>query len=479
MSRSRWRCWFRGLCLWLLLAVPGVAQSADASARQIQDTVGWHVVQAGETLQSITAKYLGTPHLWPENHKLNPQIRDPHLLWPGQRIKVIVERQIPAQSAEIEKISNEVDKNLQLTGWQQAQAGDALKPKDGVRTFEDSSAALRFDDGSNLTLNEYSQVFLKEMQTTVTGVRQGEITIERGQADFKLQAPKPEKSDIAIVVGTTVSRPRPGPGGTAETRTRLAASGVSQLMVFGGSSELEAGGLKVAVATGMGTSVTAGEAPKPPEPLLPAAALESPPEASQWNFANPHFAWQPVPGAASYNFEVCRDSACTQLVGRTSELKTPSFQPVTGLPRGLLFWRVQAVAPSGLDGYSSKPRSLHILSENVDLEPPLLAVAVVGAGDVRPDGVVLLGPGGALRWAARDDASGVAAVRYRWADAAWQLVAGADIAAPAGEGEPVLHVLQLAAVDHLGRQRTLEVRVHSTASEPLLPPTARRGVEPR
>lgn len=103
---------------WLLLLalMPAIA-ARSATDEAPEDTIGWHVVQEGESLQTITARYLGTSDLWFANLKLNPQLRNPSLLRPGQRIRVILDRQVPARRARIEKVANEVDKNVQRAGW--------------------------------------------------------------------------------------------------------------------------------------------------------------------------------------------------------------------------------------------------------------------------------------------------------------------------------------------------------------------------
>lgn len=145
----------------LTLALSGVLAPALAADEKPEDTIGWHVVQPGETIEKITARYLGTPRLWPENLRLNPEITNPRHLQVGQRIRVILERQVPARRARVETVANDVDKNLKRTGWRDAAAGDELAPLDGIRTRERSSTELDFDDGSNLTLTELSQIYLR------------------------------------------------------------------------------------------------------------------------------------------------------------------------------------------------------------------------------------------------------------------------------------------------------------------------------
>ncbi|MEM6455295.1 MAG: LysM peptidoglycan-binding domain-containing protein [Acidobacteriota bacterium] len=416
------------LVVLLLGALIAGTPPLHAQAGTPVDTLGWHVVQDGETLESITRRYLGTGELWPENHRLNPWIDDPNRLWPGQRLRIITERQIPRAGALVAQVRNEVDKNLARRGWIDASRGDALRPRDALRTSANSSAQLTFDDGAELVLTEYSQIFLKGLDALPTGVKRGTIEIARGQADFKLDAPKrrAERSEIELVIGDTVARPRPGDAAKAETRARASDDGKASLMVYGGRSEVEAAGQTVAVAQGEGTTVTPGEAPTPPERLLKRPALRRPAERDRFDYANPAFRWNAVDGAARYVLEICQDAECGALVQRVADLgaDTTTWRS-TRLPAEALYWRVTAVAASGLDGYPSRSVPFTIARDATDVAPPVVLVGVVGAGGTDADGALVVEARDRLRLFARDDASGVRTLRYRWAASEpWTPVSG-------------------------------------------------------
>lgn len=465
---------------------PVAAQAAQSRRLDATDTVDWHVVEAGETLEIITRKYLGTKDLWYENWRLNPQIEDPDLLQPGQRIRVIKERLVPARRAELQRVANDVDKNPQRQGWIDAAQGDLVEAPAGIRTSARSSAQVALDEGSALTLTEYTQIFLKEMTTTLTGVQRGAIEIERGQADLDLRVAQAEKADIEIIMGGTVARPRVGAAGRAETRARTSeAGGGAQVMVYGGSSEVAAGGRSVAVPTGMGTSVPEGGVPAPPEKLLPRPVTIAPRPGSTWAFRNPRFAWQPVRGARSYTLEVCADPACAGLVARVTGLEAATWDPATleppGLAAGSHLWRVTAVARSGLDGYPSRPVRVTVappevpdpVADWVDIRPPAVVAMISdgGIGAVRPDGALVLGAGARIRLEARDDAAGVAAVRYRWNGGRWLTWRGGDLPAPSGAGP---HRLEVEAEDRLGRRSApWQLEVVRDAETPAAPAVER------
>jgi len=47
-----------------------------------------YTIQKGDTLSGIAEKALGAANRWPEIHKINKQIKNPNLIFPGQKIKM-------------------------------------------------------------------------------------------------------------------------------------------------------------------------------------------------------------------------------------------------------------------------------------------------------------------------------------------------------------------------------------------------------
>lgn len=340
--------------------------------------VRWHIVRPGETLRGITARYTGSQSGWQANHRLNPDIADPDLLHPGQRIRVLLPQRGAAPAAQVQRLARRVDEKPSPIPWSGAQVGDLLVEHDGLRTYASSSAEMAFTDGTRLLVTEDSLVFLQRTGGSLQGVQRQAVEIVQGQADVEARpaAGRPA-AEVEIVLGNARALSRPGAAGTSQSRARRADGGGAKVMVYGGTGEVSAGGARVAVPEGMGTSVAQAGPPAPPEKLLPAPRLLSPAAGAEVACANPALAWDAVPEADSYTVEVCRDGGCGELVERATGVAATGWRAAS-LPKGDLFWRVTARSRSGLDGYPSTAAALAVTAEQDDLDPPTGTLRITG-----------------------------------------------------------------------------------------------------
>ena len=390
-----------GVLLALLLATPEAWGQPVSAGSAGSATAAWHIVRPGETLEGIAQRFLGSSRLWPEIHRLNPEIADPDRIEPGSRIRMPTFKSV-LPAARLTRLSRQVEDQPSPITWGQAQLGDVLVERDGVRTRRKASAEMQFLDGARLVMTEDSLVFLRRSGSALRGqVERKSIEIVEGQADLETRAassaPPP---DVEIILGNTKATTRADLSGTAQTRARRSEEGGAKLMAYGGESEVEAGGAKVQVPRGMGTSVAAQGPPSPPEPLLPAPRLTDPASGAERACADPVLSWEAVPGASSYIVEVCRDPGCGELVERRAGETGTQWRPAA-LPVGPLQWRVTARAASGLDGYPSETSRLAVTSDRKGIAPPTGSLQVTGP-QVRVGERLFVGPAAGVQVAALD-----------------------------------------------------------------------------
>ncbi|HEY5604137.1 MAG TPA: LysM domain-containing protein [Gammaproteobacteria bacterium] len=77
-----------GLTVWMIL---GTAAADKIALRS--DHPDRYVVVKGDTLWDISARFLETPWRWPEVWSFNPQIENPHLIYPGDVVSLVYDEQ--------------------------------------------------------------------------------------------------------------------------------------------------------------------------------------------------------------------------------------------------------------------------------------------------------------------------------------------------------------------------------------------------
>jgi hypothetical protein len=371
-----------GLLLNSLLGTATASAQSGTPAAPGTGEVVWHIVRPGETLEQIATRYLGSVQRWKELHQINPTIADPNRIEPGQRIRLPSVRQaLPV--ATVNRLSRQVEDQPSPIAWTDARLGDLLVERDGMRTFGKSSAELLFTDGARLTVTEDSLVFLRRSGAVLKGVERKSIELMNGQAELDARSNTPSTAasaapEVEIIVGASRTTSRADKSGGAQTRARKAEGNSAKVMVYGGESDVEAGGAKVQVPRGMGTSVAETGPPSPPEKLLSAPPGTDPAAGAERACADPLFSWQAVPEAASYTVEICRDPGCAELVERQTGETGAQWRPAAPLALGSYFWRVTARSLSGLDGYPSEASRLAITSDRTGVQAPTGSLQIGG-----------------------------------------------------------------------------------------------------
>src|SRR5690606_318122 len=64
-----------------------VGTSGTTLGRPARNLPEYHVVKKGDTLWDLSAHYYGSPWAWPQVWSLNPQIENPHWIYPGDQLR--------------------------------------------------------------------------------------------------------------------------------------------------------------------------------------------------------------------------------------------------------------------------------------------------------------------------------------------------------------------------------------------------------
>ena len=348
---------------------------------------GVHIVRQGETLREITSYYLGSDDLWQENLRLNPQLANPDLIYPGQRIMVLREPNQGVSNALLTQVAGRVEDRPMPHPWDEAQVRDLLLERDGIRTYEGSSTRMTFPDGTSVLLTEDSLVFLRKSGKLLTGAESKSVEIVEGQADIDAQLGTGSQAQVEILVGGALATLNLDDQGVGYTRAKKVEGVGDFVMMYEGDGEVEAAGEKVQVDRGMGTAVADNQPPSPPEALLLAPEPTMPSANSVLDYANPGFEWEPIEDAASYTLELCRDDLCGELILRETGLVASSWTAAQALPAEDLYWRVTATSATGLDGYPSVATPFSLVSARLgttgasarlDTTPPRGELQVIG-----------------------------------------------------------------------------------------------------
>lgn len=223
-------------------------------AEEFQDIT----VKPGDTLWSISNKYLKDPKKWDVILKYNNLPSNPYAALPGMKLRVpvsIIKEEYRA--ARFTDIVNDVRLRKKDTSlWQKADIKDELYNGDTLRTNVDSKADIRFYTGQILNLLSNSMVVLRP---------------PKKEADIHLISGQIKSVDTKVI--TAAAKIVPKVAGT-EFGAKIKEDLTTLVQVYKGKAIVEAKGKKVEVNEGFGTEVKIDMPPSPPIKLPPEAKFE-------------------------------------------------------------------------------------------------------------------------------------------------------------------------------------------------------------
>lgn len=84
-----------GCLAFVFLLAAGLSGQAAAQPTLADDHPEVYTVKKGDTLWDIAGRFLEEPWQWPEVWRANPEIDNPHLIYPGDRLRLVMENGRP------------------------------------------------------------------------------------------------------------------------------------------------------------------------------------------------------------------------------------------------------------------------------------------------------------------------------------------------------------------------------------------------
>lgn len=362
----------RFAALGLVLAPLAGAAAPVAVSAVDGDTVD-HVVAPGDTLIGLRDRLLqpGTP--WSVIQRLN-RVADPRRLKPGStlRLPLALMRDQPSQ-AQVPWVSGRVSVQRRGSGNTEAlTAGAVLLTGDLVTTGAQSSAAIAFEDGTQLLLRPDSRLLIERItRVQPQGPGRSQLQLESGGADAQVPVPSGGAPRNRVDVRTPVVNL-----GVRGTDFRAQANGArAQLEVLSGQvaaapPAARAGTAETRVDGGFGV-VASGTGVGRPRALLPAPDTSAVPALVERLPLRLPFA--PLAGAKAYRAQVFdADGGALRLDGLFDAAQA---QWSDDLPDGRYELRLRAADAEGLEGRDAR----FAFRVKARPEPPFLSEPRPGA----------------------------------------------------------------------------------------------------
>ncbi|MEK7345029.1 MAG: FecR domain-containing protein [Pseudomonadota bacterium] len=282
-----------------------------------------YVVRPGETLTQISQQHLSEGHHWQELARTNGLV-DPQRLQTGQRLRIPVDwlAAKPA-AAQLLHFSGAVQTADLGAKWQAAQPGALLQTGHQIKIGRNSSATLRFADGSELVLQPDTELALDTVSIYAGGhMTDTRLRLQSGRVEVRANPNGLTHQKLNVITPSAITAVR-------GTQFMIEAQpGQSLTQTTQGSVELLNPQGKTMVPAGYGSHVKLGQAPLPPTPTPPAPTLQQ--AASRFTAYPIQFTADPKTDAIGWTTQV-GPSEGNQMRPLAKQIKTTQAEFELGL----------------------------------------------------------------------------------------------------------------------------------------------------
>ncbi|MEW5766821.1 MAG: LysM peptidoglycan-binding domain-containing protein [bacterium] len=191
-KRARWVAGSL-VCLAVLVFMVGSAQAALKTV----------MVKSGDTLWKYAQEYLGDGSLWPKIQAVNPDLKNPHMLYVGQEIKIPVEVAEKVKTKLEERLvegEEKADELQELIAKYKAQIAELEAAKEALAKEEIAVPEVGVEDctelrAENAQLAEEKQACeneVKRLNVQVEGLEEQTVETEKRNVRLKGEAARLE-----------------------------------------------------------------------------------------------------------------------------------------------------------------------------------------------------------------------------------------------------------------------------------------------
>jgi hypothetical protein len=330
------RCAAAAALTFAMLCGPG------ATTAMAEDAVWRYTVRPGDNIWDLSRRYLADWRNWQLIQTLN-NIDQPRNIPPGSRLDIPL-RLLRLEPASATLVTMHGSLTLLRDGAPAPAApGDELRIGDRLVTGEDSSAVVRFADGSEVVLGGGGELVLDRLgRYRGTAMVDTRLRLERGRVDTLVQPAAGSGSLFEVWTPPAVSSVR----GT-DLRIGLDESAErSATEVLTGEVQVSALATARRVPAGFGTVTRQGQPPEPPRPLLaPPAAADLPLTLERLPLRLP---MPPLAGAERFRLGLATDESFRELL--FDEVVEAGGAARLELPDGSYMARMRGIEADGLEG---------------------------------------------------------------------------------------------------------------------------------
>lgn len=330
------------------LAAIGIALVAGLVSAPGQAADWLYRVRPGDNLWELSQEYLRPSIPWERVQTYN-RIADPDTIQPGSTLRFPV-AWLRIQPAKVRVVAVQGMVSGHDSGGDDSFAVEAdMVLGIGVTLTTDagSNLTLQFADGSRLLIQSGTTLTLDTVSAYGdTGMVDAAMRLQRGRIEGKVIEDRGSATRFVIDTPTASTSVR-------GTRFRLASDDADRSLaeVLDGAITVRDGDREVMLEAGFGTVVVAGDAPMPPQPLLPAPDLDGIPEA--FDRLPLSLSWTPLVDHAvtGYRVQIAPSRRFERLL--YDEVADEPRATVIGLPEGELVLRVRGLDERGVEGHDA------------------------------------------------------------------------------------------------------------------------------